>query len=964
MSVKSLYQELIRKSTLEEYQTVFSKARNDIKIALFQKLLYQAGENKPEAKKALESILSIKESTFYDSLEPELKKLMAIEQQRYNVAKANALYQDFLYQKALENAALTPDNLLFDPQGRLVYQLTLNEQQQNEVLQNIETSLGIQQANTARNYNEIKSRLKDLLGGRTPTDTTLCSIDLSGQEPPTKNSNAYTTIRTAYKNRYGDINNIPDHKRTSIVASFEETYAHMILMANTYEYRSRNFDPEGIGVRINPQAWKSIHQNAAFTIQDKAAEIYKEAIKKATKNGEIDTKKVNAVLGEKRKFLADFAKETIIKEMIKQLKAPPQNYNREQILGYMQNLCQRLDKHHTFTEHTATGFDYFYTSDYLQQGMLITKTKDTAHGKPSFKENGEEDQAAFRRVTYTYRDKEGNLLPTNKVSARIPSPALVFNEHMSDEDIRKDLHGKYGFLHNEMRAMRGGKHGPVVENLFTSFHGNLFESIPPESTNNRQRTTALRMMEAMHEFNAKQFKNNAENNDFLYVQNIGTNRHTVALGYRVDRDLGGSVELDDITLSAEIAMLYSLQENSAYLSDKVKDQLDNINKEVLIHYKAFLDRDPRETYFAESDEGLSLIKNIRDFKQSLSNQLKNEELDADDLPSLTSNALAKMLASNQHWDPRYGQLAQALSMYAEWASTGGCKSGNERNQDVMARFALLTSIHERVEHDGNMNYLQEHEKEIYRQLHAYAKGETPDPDQLRAAISVSVAECNMHGGVSHISREDQGGAAKINSFSFLQNIKNPYIYWAANITIAVVGTLFGIAAALTLIGIPIAKKIFNELQSNLIDTNNAADREMNLNSASASKTQAHKNQDKRTREVIKEVLNDDPLFKDNPLTKQEIAGFKENKELTTAAHEPHQKNPLHTKSSSSNISIQLANNNSDRAKEELLLAIAHEKQRQEEKKERFSNTPSPAIEIPSVIQEAEQQQQENNTLVV
>lgn len=68
MSVKSLYQELIRKSTLEEYQTVFSKARNDIKIALFQKLLYQAGENKPEAKKALESILSIKESTFYDSL--------------------------------------------------------------------------------------------------------------------------------------------------------------------------------------------------------------------------------------------------------------------------------------------------------------------------------------------------------------------------------------------------------------------------------------------------------------------------------------------------------------------------------------------------------------------------------------------------------------------------------------------------------------------------------------------------------------------------------------------------------------------------------------------------------------------------------------------------------------------------------------------------------------------------------
>lgn len=63
------------------------------------------------------------------------------------------------------------------------------------------------------------------------------------------------------------------------------------------------------------------------------------------------------------------------------------------------------------------------------------------------------------------------------------------------------------------------------------------------------------------------------NKNFLYVQNIGTNRHTRDLGYRDDRSfVTGSVELDDITLSAEMAMLHTLEENSAYLSEEVKEK--------------------------------------------------------------------------------------------------------------------------------------------------------------------------------------------------------------------------------------------------------------------------------------------------------------------------------------------------------------------------------------------------------
>ena len=458
--------------------------------------------------------------------------------------------------------------------------------------------------------------------------------------------------------------------------------------------------------------------------------------------------------------------------------------DRSAVLNYMQNLCQRLDKKHTFTEQAATGHDYFYTSNYLQQGMLITGTKDTAHNKPKFKGVGVEDQAAFRRVTYTYRDEKGALQPTTAVSSRIPSPALVFDKKMSAEDVKSDLVGKYRFLHQEMRAMRGGKPGPVVENLFTSFHSNAFEKTV-DWANNRQRTSVLLMMQAMHDFNAK-----ASDNNYLYVQNIGTNRHTRDLGYRTARGLGGltgSVELDDITLSAEMAMLHTMQENSAYLSPAVRNSVIAINNEVLASYKSYLQQGDRPQYFAESATGIKLIGEIGQFKKALQTTLaKSGPAESSDLPTLAASALTKMVSTDQHWDIRYGQLSQSLSMYMEWASTGGCKSGNERNQDVMLRFALLKSIHERVEHAGNTNGLQEHEKAVYKQLNVYAKGQTADPDELRAAIAVSVSKCNMHGGAAAISREDQGGAAKIGSFSFVQDIKNPLLRWAARAALAVV----------------------------------------------------------------------------------------------------------------------------------------------------------------------------------
>ncbi|QMT61874.1 hypothetical protein [Legionella sp. PC997] len=950
---------------LEQFNAI---KRVDIQIAIYQKLLYKAGEEGKEsaAHAALESI-----KNDFQNWPSDLKSGIEIEDQRYAVAKANAIYQDYLYQKTFERVkdmkerGLSKD-LLFDPQVRLVYELTLTKEEREEVCNKIEQQMPLSIKQKLKGKS-IDADLKQLLGGRTPTKTTLCSIDLGciAKAPTGENLKLFKELRTMFVAKYGR-QNLFAHQRASMVASFEESYAHMCLMTKTYESVSRQFDKEPLQIddaqpKVGKEDWKNIRHKAALALQDKVAESYKKAVSKATTDGVVDLYKLNQNLAKERVKLADFSKKIILENVVTHLKE--KEFGREDILNYMQNLSSRVDKD-SFTHQTATGYDYFYTSNYLQQGMLITGTKNTAHDKPQFKENIE-DQLAYRRVTYTYRDKEAVLQPTSAMSSRIPSPALVFHG-MSDELIKRDLVQKFGFLHDEMRVMRGGKDGPAVESLFTSFHSEFFDQYG--DGNNLQRASALYIIQAMHDFNTpwsirakkleKQIsdfqqtnahlevevqtaeraiaqaqmklkilkeqglptankeleltaliKENAATfekkahllklksdqqkmqelaeeqnleqppkNNFIYIQNIGTNRHTQDLGYRGDRgffDVTGSLELDDITLSAEMAMLHTLQENSAFLSNDIREQLSRINRKVLKEYREFLNDEHRPLYFAESRQGEKLIAEIRAFKTGLKTQLDTEaqeasknKIESNHLPTLASNTLARMMATNQHWDSRYGQLSQALSMYIEWASTGGCKSGNERNQDVMLRFALLKSIHERVEHGGEKE-LKSHERKIYKRMTAYINGETADPEKLRVAISESVSQCNMHGGAAAISREDQGGAAKVSSFSAVQDIRSPFLQWTARI--ALISPML-LVVPLVLFAFSSVRKFY----SGLFDTNNAADREMKLDATGASKTQAHKGQDKRTRDVVLEVLSEDNLFtgKGKTLTSEEKDLFK------------------------------------------------------------------------------------------
>ena len=96
----------------------------DVQIAIYQKLLFKSGEGDVKASAAL---ASLKDPVFQNALPAAVRDGLSNEQQRYNVAKANAVYQDFLYQATLRGAVAAQDgSLMYDPQGRLVHELKLD----------------------------------------------------------------------------------------------------------------------------------------------------------------------------------------------------------------------------------------------------------------------------------------------------------------------------------------------------------------------------------------------------------------------------------------------------------------------------------------------------------------------------------------------------------------------------------------------------------------------------------------------------------------------------------------------------------------------------------------------------------------------------------------------------------------------------------------------------------------------
>lgn len=179
-------------------------------------------------------------------------------------------------------------------------------------------------------------------------------------------------------------------------------------------------------------------------------------------------------------------------------------------------------------------------------------------------------------------------------------------------------------------------------------------------------------------------------------------------------------------------------------------------KDVFELYKNFLKRSDREPFFADSQEGRTAILCINELKADWRNEINFSP--TDNIVTNAKLALKNIMANNLHWRHENAKLVQALSVFSEKASLGGCKSGNERAQAINGRVALLDDLLNKTEKDVQ-------EQQVIWNLAVLARCGSKiaaiNVAALRKSIDTLYNERGLQSAMSLVSLVDQGGPAKV-----------------------------------------------------------------------------------------------------------------------------------------------------------------------------------------------------------
>ncbi len=168
---------------------------------------------------------------------------------------------------------------------------------------------------------------------------------------------------------------------------------------------------------------------------------------------------------------------------------------------------------------------------------------------------------------------------------------------------------------------------------------------------------------------------------FNFVQNISVNSFGSELGYGLlKNDL-----TKEATLMSEMAMLH-------FLFDLLSDENKAHYKEAIDQYKAYLDkaRPDNPSYFIKSRYGKTAKALIHGIKEDIRNT-PNPDI-ADEVVVNAKQALLNMMAHDKHFSRNNAKTMQALSVFVEQASIGGCTTGNEQAEIISKRVSVLDSL--------------------------------------------------------------------------------------------------------------------------------------------------------------------------------------------------------------------------------------------------------------------------------
>ncbi|RUR07413.1 hypothetical protein [Legionella sp. km772] len=660
---------------------------------------------------------------------------------KFNQAK-QIEYMKLLHKKALEQAKLQ-DPPLFDPQGRLLVEVSLSRSQLKKIglwkegkelaQKTIVVSLDVHADPdlSQKFYSRVSDALTNAL-----SETGLQKKLTKAKQLPFNTEKAIEALEKLPKGS---------------VISLQQEYSHHLQLVTQVYQKSV---PELEGQNLSPALEKALIKTNKLIMRH-----YALAIAQAYKEGNIDLEKLNKELDKARKEIANSAhrilrdeirketgvaltedsllKKEVDAEVAKQKLAHPKK--EPDVKKIRNKLLTKIAE-----DTVASPHDLLHIDTRLGNAVWIEGSQVTAHDRHIQKPG---DELATRQII-RHQIKDGLIIayPTSRVQIRVPS--LDAKSDASEVEHMEDVQNKISHINERYFDKRVPKPDFFVYNLYTSLEHTLDDAFK----DNLQTQGARQILQGVHLYNARAVE---EGNPLCLVQNIPINGFGSTLGYGI----GSSKLVTEATLMTEIALMHSLLGIDHPL-------VQNINQ----HYKLFLaqnelylqecrvnatEPDPEKSFFSQSEYGREAIRIIQDEIKAAWKKDKTAppqpELHADKIRENAKAYLRYIVANNLHHTDEYSKLTQTLSVFIEEHSIGGCKSANERAQAINGRVLMLDSL---LIADPNAP----HKDERHALMQALAKPN--DPKGLKAALDGAYNVLGLQSAAALISFMDQGAAAK------------------------------------------------------------------------------------------------------------------------------------------------------------------------------------------------------------
>jgi hypothetical protein len=644
-----------------------------------------------------------------------------------------ASYQQALIGLAYQEAAENLEEVGFDLRGRAIYTLELNE----ETLRRLAKAISpLDDSLDEKNKAALKEFIKENTGIEV-AEGVRCALDLQSKVPLNElNIERFRqSLETQYQKTFGE-------ERLSNLQITPETHLSVTAL---YEELLANLDHKHHAVITHLKLEKS----------DEKYQRLEDGYKKARAQIQEELIKVAEALEEERKAGTFTPDPDDFEELNKRLDAR-RTKAASAIEGVYTQSFEHLSEGHLQAitnedfarsyettaahHHDSLGVD-------LAQGSInfISQSGErTSHNKHLWKSKHGSGSSAFRLDLKYQITKEGTVeLYNGQAGGRVPSIA-----NLKEKDDEKDVTEISKILESIYETLNAVKadNKPAVYNLLTSLHDDA------DLDDNKQNKSARRILLGAHQYNKTLSTEKREN--FFWVQNIGVNHFTQDLD-----PLHANKVLAEASLMSEIALLYTLQNNSAEGSP-----LRTRYNEVVDQYREFLQAGSSLDYLHDSEQG----KNIRKLIDQ-AREIEAPEVTTKDSPKdLVQKKLQTLYHNGDDKKEQYGNLVQALSIFIEEKYVSGCKSANERNEDVQKRVTALVNLDGKIERgealgteeEALLAELQETKVKCDKNK-VTDKPITEKAEAIRHTLAVLTNKTNANGNSNAHSLADQGGPSKL-----------------------------------------------------------------------------------------------------------------------------------------------------------------------------------------------------------